>query len=159
MKKILLQENYGAGPTIMVFAEGTILRPRTWLQLYNHNAYVPIGDSVRIIGEWQKQGANIIYCTSRRENNAEDMASLLRRFGFAGVFLAARERKEKYSDIVEALKPDVLIEDDCKSIGGAWQMCITKVRREIRSGILSVVVPEFRGIDALPTLLEDLKRR
>lgn len=80
---------------------------------------------MKIVEAWQEQGASIIYCTSRKKKQADDIAALIKRFGFSGVFLAVREQKEKYNEIVEALKPDILIEDDCKSIGGAWQMCIT----------------------------------
>ena len=50
---------------------------------------------------------------------------------------------------MEAVKPDVLIEDDCKSIGGPRQMCITHVSPEVKRGITSIVVREFRGIDHL----------
>jgi len=57
---------------------------------------------------------------------------------------------------VETLKPDILIEDDCKSIGGAWQMCITIVKPDIKKNILSIAVPEFRGIDHLPLNIEKL---
>lgn len=156
MERILLNKEYHAGLTIMIFTEGTILKPKSWLSLYNHNGYIPIGNSVKIIEGWQTQGANIIYCTSRKKKQAYDMATLLKRFGFSGVFLAAREQKEKYKDIVETLKPDILIEDDCKSIGGAWQMCITKVKPDIKKNIVSIAVPEFRGIDHLPLNIEKL---
>lgn len=156
MRRILLNAEYRTGLTIMVFAEGTILKPASWLSLYNHNNYIPIGNSVEIIKSWYKQGANIIYCTSQRKRNADDMANLLKEYGFVGAFLAAREPKESYKDIVEALRPNILIEDDCKSIGGAWQMCITRVNSEIKKSIVSIVVREFKGIDSLSTDAEEL---
>ena len=77
------------------------------------------------------------------------MAALLKKHNFRGHYLAAREPDESYADIIEALRSDILIEDDCKSIGGAWQMCITKVKPEIRKNIKSIIVPEFDGIDNL----------
>ena len=157
MKKILLNESPNTGLTIMLFVEGTIIKPKSWFTLYNHNAYVPIGNAVNIIKNWQQQGATIIYCTSRKKKQAEDIAALLKRYGFAGSFLVSREPKESYADIVEQLRPDILIEDDCKSIGGAWQMCITKVNLEIRKTIVSIVVPEFKGIDHLPDSMEQLE--
>lgn len=52
-----------------------------------------------------------------------------------------------YGEIVERLKPNVLIEDDCKSIGGLKAYCITDVKNEIKSDIQSIIVPEFAGID------------
>lgn len=44
----------------------------------------------------------------------------------------------------------------CKRIGGAWQRCITKVKPAIKEKILSIIVPEFKGIDHLPIELEQL---
>ena len=151
MKKIPLEAEQHAGLTVMVFAEGTILKPKSWRSLYRHNSYVPIGNAVRIINAWRQQGANIIYCTSRRKAQAEDMASLLKKHGFRGLYLAARESGQTYADIVETIQPDILVEDNCKSVGGAWQMCITKVKREVKENIKSIVVPEFKGIDSLST--------
>jgi hypothetical protein len=150
MKKIHLDIEHHAGLKIMIFTEGTILKPKSWLTLYNHHSYVPIGKAVDIINSWQQQGANIIYCTSRKKKQADDMAIILREKGFVGTLLVAREYKESYADIVETLQPDILIEDDCKSIGGAWQMCITKVRPELKEKIKSIIVPELNGIDNLP---------
>lgn len=144
-------------PTIMIFTEGTIIKPRSWLSLYHHNSYIPIGNAVNIITAWQQSGANIIYCTSRKRQQAQKIASLLKKLGFQGTYLVAREQKESYKDIVEELLPDILIEDDCKSIGGAWQMCITKVDPIIKSKIVAIAVPEFKGIDGLPLDLEKLK--
>jgi hypothetical protein len=140
MKKIILNIEPKTGPTIMVFAEGTILKPKSRLSLYNHNTYIPIGNAVNIIASWQQQGANIIYCTSRRKKQAEKIAGLLKKHGFKGTILVAREQKESYKDIVEILQPDILIEDDCRSIDGAWQMCITKVNPEIKENIVSMIV-------------------
>ena len=150
MRKIILNAEYHEGLTIMVFVEGTIMKPRSRWSLYNLKTYIPIGNAVKIIKLWQQQGANIIYCTSRKKRQADDIAALLRRYEFTGAFLVSREQKENYSDIVEILQPDILIEDDCKSIGGAWQMCITNVSPEIKSKIISIGVPEFAGIDNLP---------
>ena len=48
---------------------------------------------------------------------------------------------------VKHIKPDILIEDDCKSIGGQREWCVTNVRTEIKERIHSIIVPEFKGID------------
>lgn len=157
MRKILLNEKHDTDLTIMLFVEGTIIKPKSWFSLYNHNAYIPIGNAVKIIKAWQQQGANIIYCTSQRKRQADGIALILKRYGFSGSYLVSRESKESYKDIVEMLRPDILIEDDCKSIGGVWQMCIIKVNQEIKEKILSIVVPEFKGIDNLPSDIEQLK--
>ena len=65
-------------------------------------------------------------------------------------------RDKKYKDIIEVVRPDVLIEDDCKSIGGSWQMCITYVQPQIKDTIKSIVVKEFKGIDYLPHIVHEL---
>ena len=156
MEKIYIGIEQHSGLTIMVFAEGTILKPKSWLSLYHHNSYAPIGNAVNIINSWQQQGANIIYCTSRRKKQAAGIANILREYGFDGFCLVARESKECYADIVEAVRPDILIEDDCKSIGGAWQTCIHKVKAEIKQQIKSIVVSEFKGIDHLYVGVSDL---
>jgi hypothetical protein len=157
MRRILLNEKQQTGLKIMIFVEGTILKPKSWFSLYNHNTYIPIKNARRIIEAWQQQGADIIYCTSRKKAQADDIAALLKKYDFPGSFLFVRETGESYKDIVEMTQPDILIEDDCKSIGGAWQMCITKVNQEIKEKILSIVVPEFKGIDNLPVDIEKLK--
>lgn len=156
MKKIAWNTERHAGHTIMIFTEGTILKPKSWLTLYNHHSYVPIGNAVSIIQSWEQQGANIIYCTFRKNKQADAIAALLKQYGFPGMYLVSRESKERYQNLVEAIKPNILIEDDCKSIGGAWQMCITKVRPEIKEKIQAIIVPEFKGIDHLPTDIQQL---
>jgi len=159
MEHIRLGETSNADITIMIFVEGTVLKPKSWFSLYCHKSYLPIGDCVQIIKGWQRQGANIVNCTLRKGRQAEDIAALLRKYGFAGTKLYYRSKEEKYRDIVERIRPYVLIEDNCKSIGGAWQMCITKVAPPIKEIIVSIVVGEFKGIDGLPRNVSELINR
>lgn len=141
---------------IMIFVEGTILKPKSYLSLYNHKSYEPIGNAVEIIKEWQQQGANLIYCTSRKGKQAEEIVALLKKHGFVGSQLCYRSKGQRYEQLVEIIKPDILIEDDCKSIGGSWQMCITHVEPKLKSTIKSITVKEFKGIDHLPVIIECL---
>lgn len=85
------------------------------------------------------------------------MAGSSHKYGFAGTKLVFRSKHETYAKLVELIMPDILIEDDCKSIGGSWQMCITKVQPEIKKRILSITVKEFGGIDELPLRLSDFR--
>ena len=71
------------------------------------------------------------------------------------LFLAVVEECN-FSRAKEALRPDILIEDDCKSIGDAWQRCIHKVKVEIKQQIKSIVVFEVQGIDHLPVDINNL---
>ncbi|WP_088225566.1 hypothetical protein [Desulfosporosinus sp. FKB] len=79
----------------MIFAEGTILKPKSLFSLYNHRTYVPIGNVVSLIETWYQQNAKIMFCTSRRGKQAEEIASLLKNYGFAGSKLYFREKKGK----------------------------------------------------------------
>lgn len=140
---------------IMIFVEGTVLKTKSLFSLYNPMSYVPIGNCVNIINGWQQQGAEIVYCTSRRKQ-APAIARLLKQFAFAGTRLYFRGKGQRYNDIAEIVLPDILIEDNCRSIGGSWQMCITHVAPDKKEKIKSVVVKEFKGIDSLPVSLPDL---
>ena len=143
---------------ILIFTEGTIIGPRNLFQHFNHASYVPIGTSSEKTFDWYKQGADIIYLTSRkRKIQVVTIADILGRNNFAPGILISREGNEMYKDIVESVKPDILIEDDCRSIGGKWQMCITYVKPEIKRKIKSIVVKEFQGIDHLPKMAIDLQ--
>ena len=151
-----MQKVNSFNPTIMIFTEGTILSPKNILGLYFHAQYIPIGNCVEKIRSWEEQGAKIVYITSRKSlKQVGEIRYLLDRFGFPGSHLYYRE-KLKYKDVVEKVMPDVLIEDDCRSIGGQWQWCITHVEPEQKEKITSIIVKEFKGIDDLPDLLTDL---
>ena len=45
-------------------------------------------------------------------------------YGMKYTEILCREKGEQYREIVERIKPDILIEDDCKSIGGQKEWCI-----------------------------------
>lgn len=150
-------ERNGINPRILIFTEGTILGPKRWWEWFNDKGYIPIGQSVNKVRDWERQGAKIAYLTSRKKL-AEVVAirEILRKEQFSGQYLFYRDDNEQYRDIAEQVIPDILIEDDCRSIGGRWQMTITYVKDEIKSRIHSIVVREFIGIDNLPDDLQKL---
>ena len=159
MPYIELADSQPSRVRIMIFAEGTILKPKSPLSLYNLRTYVPIGNAVSMIESWYRQNAEILYCTSRKGKQAENMARLLQSYQFAGSKLYYRAEKQQYKDIVEEVRPDILIEDDCRSIGGSSQMCITHVTPAIKDSIKSIPVEEFKGIDHLASSVPDLWAR
>lgn len=67
-----------------------------------------------------------------------------------------RGENEDYRDVIERITSDILVEDDCESIGGAPEMIISRVSPEVRRNITSITVEEFGGIDHLP---DDLSRK
>jgi hypothetical protein len=135
---------------IMVFTEGTATDAPSREQRGDYTSYASTEGAVDKLTKWQRQGAEICYLTSRRWNeneNLEAVRATLRRFNFPAGELYYRRRGEEYVDVVARVLPDVLIEDDCKSIG--WDEVITpKLRAEW--GIRGIVVPEFGGLAHLP---------
>jgi hypothetical protein len=158
---------------ILIFTEGTILmhqsaagltRDEIVKQVQNHQgnphdfaSYIPIGKSVSKLNHWANGGVEIIYLTSRRKPaEIEAIRNVLNRHGFPQGRLLFRQGKQEYQDIAEAVLPDVLVEDDCASIGGAEQMTITHVEPAVKQRIKSIVVREYGGIDLLPDNIESL---
>lgn len=150
----------------MIFTEGTITMHKNVVgcsrieivtQVENEelsvkvfNSYVPIGDAVKKLTSWRNQGAEILYLTSRRKpQEIEAVRSVLKRHNFPVGQLLFRQENEEYKDVAERIVPDVLIEDDCESIGGTKEMTITHVKPEIKVRIKSISVKEFGGIDHL----------
>ena len=149
----------GLRGTILIFTEGTILKPRRFWLMFSFRNYVPIGNSVDKIRRWSDKGWNIVYLTSRKSpNEVGKIKSILETFGFCGSKLYYRGAGEEYKHIAESVVPAILVEDDCRGIGGERQMTITYVDPEIKVNIKSVVVPEFQGIDSLPDSAEALLR-
>lgn len=84
--------------------------------------------------------------------SAEDVEKdkiVLKKYDFPKGHVIYSQNGESYKDIAEEIIQDVLIEDDCESIGGEKEMTITFVRLEIKQKIKSIVVKEFSGIDHL----------
>ena len=62
------------------------------------------------------------YVTRRRPRSPENVQRseyALRRWSFPEGVLLSRRNNESYADIAVREKPDVIVEDDCESIGGA----------------------------------------
>ena len=114
--------------------------------------YIPVGNAVEKINSWKQQGAEIIYLTSRKiKSEIETIKKILSKNNFPDFKnLYFRKQGEEYKDVAERLVPDVLIEDDCESIGGEKEMVYPHIKKELKSKIKSVVIKEFEGIDNLP---------
>lgn len=114
-----VQEGEQGYLTILIFTEGTIIGPTKLVDWFNFRAYTPIGNCVAKIRTWANQGASIYYLTSRKSRKQVcQIMEILTNHGFPGEGLFYRAEKEKYRDLAEILKPKILIEDDCRSIGG-----------------------------------------
>ena len=133
---------------VLVFTEGTATGPPSQEQFFDVPSFVPTEGTVEKLTGWHEQGTEICYLTSRRWNGSpQTVEAALRRFDFPAGELYYRREGEDYVDVVRRVQPDVLIEDDCRSIG--WDEVITpKLRAEW--GIKGIIVPENGGLAHLP---------
>jgi hypothetical protein len=122
--------------------------------------YVPIGNAVAKVQCWRDAGASIAYLSSHRrlEDVARDEA-VLRRHRFPPGDVFYRGHGENYGRVAGRADPDVIVEDDCESIGGAVEQTALQLPRNLRERVRFVVVPEFGGIDHLPDDPSELGRR
>jgi len=117
------------------------------LFLFSKYGYKPIGNAVKIVNTLYEKGYEIYLCSYVRRARYDFIKSIVDFYGMKYTEILCRNKGETYSKIVEQLKPNILIEDDCKSIGGLKACCITDVKDEIKKDIQSIIVPEFAGID------------
>ena len=159
---------------ILVFTEGTIIMhpsaagltrkqrveqsKKRLKSVYDYAHYIPNGDAVKKLQTWKKQGAEIFYLTSRTSKmQINDIKHVLKKFDFPdSQNLLFCRKGEKYNEVAEKLMPDILIEDDCESIGGEAEMTYPYIKPNLKKKIKSIVVREFEGIDHLPDKILNL---
>lgn len=126
--------------------------------VHDYSNYIPVGNAVQKLTNWKNQGATIHYLSSRRiKPEIEAIHSVLKRYNFPDADnLYFRQQDEEYKDVAEKIMPDILIEDDCESIGGETEMTYPHIRPELKNKIKSVVIKEFSGIDDLPDNISTL---
>lgn len=127
--------------------------------VYDLVSYVPVDDAVDKLLGWEKQGATICYLTSRRiKSEIDTIRQVLKKFNFPNASnLYYRQQGEDYKDVAEKVMPEVLVEDDCESIGGKAEMAYPHIKPEVKKLIKSIPVKEFGGIDHLPDDINELK--
>lgn len=152
---------------IMVFLQGTIIMHSTGVgvsrvervkqskqaepAVLDYATYAPIGNAVEKLKEWESKGTEIVYLSSNDNQNYVDLdQQILEKYNFPTGEVFWRQNNQSYVQIVEEVMPDVLIEDDCESIGGEKEMIYPHINIELKAKIKSVVVKEFEGIDNLP---------
>jgi hypothetical protein len=159
---------------IMVFLHGTVImhrgalgkaRSERVMQVIEHEAsvkdfssYVPIGNAVRKVRGWNQQGAQIVYMSSHQaDGDLKKDREVLQRYGFPQGEVQFRRGDEEYRDVVERVMPDIIIEDDCESIGGETEMIYPQIEDDLKGKIRSIVVKEFAGLDHLPDELSAIQ--
>ncbi len=161
------------GIKILIFTEGTIIYHHSAVgckrddiirqvrnnekSVRNYSDYIPIGNAVSKIKNWSDQYAEIIYMTSRRySREISQIQQVLNYHNFVKGEIVYRISNENYSDVAERIMPDIIIEDDCESIGGEVEMTYPQIRPKLKGHIKSIVVKEFEGIDHLPDNVNSL---
>lgn len=132
---------------IMIFTEGTILKPKhnNFFSRIAMTKYIPIKNSIETLKKWQEEGYEVIYLTSLKAKGAMRMAQRLDELGFTGSMVGYRQKNQDYATLIKEELPDILIEDNAKSVGG--HMCYDELSDEIKKQIKHIVVEEFEGID------------
>lgn len=124
--------------------------------IFDYSSYVPISNAVDKLCIWKNQGVDILYLSFHRNRKGiKADKSVLKKFGFPNGRIIYRKKNLEYNDLIEKIKPEILIEDDCESIGGEEEMVITHIDPVLKRKIKFVVVKEFEGIDHLPNLILD----
>ncbi|HEX6932866.1 MAG TPA: hypothetical protein VF162_12030 [Streptosporangiaceae bacterium] len=122
--------------------------------------YVPTDGAVTKIAAWQSRGAEICYLSSHRTAaEAAIDGSVLAGHGFPAGALYYRTGDESYADVARRWQADVVVEDDCESIGGRAQTTASWLARSPGRAVPCVVVPEFGGLAHLPDDPAALLRR
>jgi hypothetical protein len=112
---------------------------------------VPIGGCVSKLRRWKESGAEIVYFSATRKPESLEKTKLTAKlWGFPGGEFYFRGPTRSYAEVAEEILPDVIVEDDCESIGGKKEMIYPNLKPEFRARISSIVVKEFEGIDHLP---------
>ena len=133
--------------------------------------YVSIGNAPQKLNKWKSQGAEICYLTSLSENKKvrgdeiigrEGLKAdsvVLEKYNFPKGIIYHREANEDYKDVVARILslPNIIIEDDCESIGGKEKTTFTNLEDKLKNQIKSITVKEFGGIDYLPDDILELK--
>jgi hypothetical protein len=160
---------------IMVFLHGTAIMHNAGLNktpservrqvqvneatVHDYETYIPVGAAYEKLNNWHNQGAEIQYLSSHtEEENIEKDIRVLSRYHFPEGHVLYRHNNETYAYVAEKALPDILIEDDCESIGGEKEMTFPNIQSDIKRKIKSIVIKEFSGIDTLPDNIEDLKK-
>jgi hypothetical protein len=146
------------GTAIMHAAAAGVLRGERVQQVRRRDpsvadfaSYLPTPGTADKLAAWARHGAILIYLSShRRPDDIRADDSVIRRHLFPPGPVHRRQEGEDYGRLLDRLGLDVLVEDDCESIGGAAQTCAAQLSPAGRQSVRCIVLPEFSGLADLP---------
>lgn len=174
----------GNNMKILIFLQGTVIMHKNAVGLNRKEViqqiidqeesvrdfenYIPIGNAPHKLKKWVEQGAEICYLSALTENKrgrGDEVVGkdglkadsvILDKYNFPKGVIYHREQNEDYKDVISRIvpHPDILIEDDCESIGGKKEMIYPHIKSEIKEKIKSISIKEFSGIDYLTDNIE-----
>ena len=104
-------------------------------------SYVPIGNAVEKLRNWKNEDVEIIYLSSHKSfDEVKKDKFVLKKYGFPKGEVFFRQKGERYKDVAERIRSDIIIEDDCESIGGKIEMTYPNINPELKAKIKSIVV-------------------
>jgi hypothetical protein len=117
----------------------------------DYGSYVPTDGAVAKILAWQQRGAEICYLSPHQTAAAAAVdSSVLAEHGFPAGTLYYRLHGESYADVARRWSADVVVEDDCESVGGMPHTTASALASSAGRPVRCVVVPEFGGMAHLP---------
>jgi hypothetical protein len=160
---------------VMVFLHGTAImhataagQPRTErvrqsrgrsASVLDFASYLPTEAAVSKVRAWARHGAQICYLSSHRAiADVQFDQQVLAAHGFTPGVVFFRGQDGTYADVVRRSGADVLIEDDCESIGGTGQTVASGLSCTPGRTVRCIVVPEFGGLAHLPNDPEELAK-
>jgi hypothetical protein len=100
-----------------------------------------------------------VYLSShRRADHLAADEQVVKRFGFPPGPVCGRRDGETYGELVSRLSPDLVVEDDCESIGGLDETIAAQLDQAARRSIPCLMLPEFGGFGHLPDDPAELAR-
>ena len=92
---------------IMIFAEGTILKPKhkNIISRFCITKYVPIANAIDTLKKWQEEGYEVIYLTSLKVKKAMKMAQRIDELGFTGSMVGYRQKNQDYATLIKEELP------------------------------------------------------
>ena len=152
---------------ILVFLHGTAIMHRTAVgrpraervrqarqrdrSVLDFASYVPTEAAVEKVRTWHRHGAAICYLSSHQDPaDVELDRAVLTAHGFPAGTLFSRGPGESYAEAARRAAADIVVEDDCESIGGRSQTIAAGLAAAPGRAVTSVIVPEFGGLAQLP---------